>query len=68
MLGSGSRSSDDEGSYTAHLEDLDVCDATFTAPDLTTFTGLDDLGLQVVGQRLCPEKAVLACRVVADDR
>ena len=45
-----------------------MCDATFTAPDLTTFTGLDDLGLQVVGQRLCPEKAVLACRVVADDR
>ncbi|WP_058954282.1 ISL3 family transposase [Kocuria rhizophila] len=43
-------------------------DATFTAPDLTTFTGLDGLGLQAVGQRLDPDKAGLACRVVADDR
>ena len=43
-------------------------DATFSDPDLTTFTGLDDLGLQAVGQCLFPHKAVLACRVVADDR
>ena len=42
-------------------------DATFTAPDLTTFARLDDLGLEVVGQRLEPDRAVLACRVVADD-
>ncbi|GEL96443.1 hypothetical protein CCO02nite_31010 [Cellulomonas composti] len=26
-------------------------DGTFTTPDLTTFTGLDTLGLRVVGQR-----------------
>jgi len=44
-----------------------VPDATFTAPDLTTFARLDDLGLEVVGQRLEPDRAVLACRVVADD-
>ncbi|GAB47688.1 ISL3 family transposase [Mobilicoccus pelagius] len=43
-------------------------DATFTTPDLTTFTGLDDLGLQTVGQCVKPDKAVLACRVVAEDR
>ncbi|MBW3086342.1 hypothetical protein KEM60_02555 [Austwickia sp. TVS 96-490-7B] len=43
-------------------------DATFTDPDLTTFTGLDDLGLRAVGQRVEPYKAVLACRVVAEDR
>ena len=43
-------------------------DATFSDPDLTTFTGLDDLGLQAVGQHLEPDKAVLACRVLAEDR
>jgi transposase len=45
-----------------------VPDATFTTPDLTTFTGLDDLGLTVVAQRLEPDRAVLDCRVIeADD-
>jgi transposase len=44
-----------------------VADATFTRPDLTTFTGLDDLGLVVTGQRLEPHRAVLACRVVEPD-
>ena len=43
-------------------------DATFTTPDLTTFTGLDDLGLRVTGQRLEPDRAVLACKVVEPDR
>ena len=38
--------------------------ATFTSPDLTTFCRLDELGLEVVGQRLEPDRAVLACRVV----
>ena len=42
-------------------------DAIFTAPDLTTFCRLDDLGLEVVGQRLVPDRAVLACRVVEPD-
>jgi len=41
-----------------------VPDATFTCPDLTTFTRLDELGLVVVGQRLEPDRAVLACQVV----
>lgn len=41
---------------------------TFACPDLSTFTGLDDLGLEVTGQLLEPDRAVLACRVVeADD-
>ena len=42
-------------------------DATFACPDLTTFAHLDELGLEVVGQRLTPDRAVLACRVVEAD-
>ena len=42
-------------------------DATFTTPDLTTFTRLDELGLVVLGQRLEPGRAVLACRVSDSD-
>jgi hypothetical protein len=38
------------------------------APDLTTFTRLDELGLEVVGQRLEPDRAVLACRAVEPDQ
>jgi transposase len=37
-------------------------DATFARPDLTMFCRLDELGLRVVGQRLEPGRAVLACR------
>lgn len=55
MAGLGSKSPEDEGSYAARLEDLDVLDATFAAPDLTTFAGLDDLGLEVVGLSASPE-------------
>ena len=44
-----------------------MLDATFAAPDLTTFARLDELGLAVVGQHLEPDRAVLACRVVDDD-
>ena len=43
-------------------------DATFGCPDLTTFARLDELGLEVIGQRLEPDRAVLACRVVEPDR
>ncbi len=43
-------------------------DATFAVPDLTTFCRLDELGLVVTGQRLEPDRAVLACRVVEPDR
>ncbi len=43
-------------------------DATFACSDLTTFCRLDELGLEVVGQRLEPGRAVLACRVVEPDQ
>ena len=43
-----------------HPEDLDVPDATFASPDVTTFCRVDELGLVVVGQRLEPQRAVLA--------
>jgi transposase len=46
-----------------------MLDATaFTRPDLSSFCRLDELGLVVVGQRLEPKRAVLACRVAEDDR
>ena len=44
-----------------------MADATFACPDLTTFARLDELGLEVTGQRLERDRAVLACRVVATD-
>lgn len=43
-------------------------DATFACPDLTTFCRLDELGLEVLGQRLDSDRAVLACRVVEPDQ
>ena len=45
-----------------------TCDAGFACADLTTFCRLDELGLVVTGQRLEPERAVLACRVVEPDQ
>ncbi len=45
-----------------------TADAGFACPDLTTFCRLDELGLVVVGQRLDPDRAVLACRVVEPDQ
>jgi transposase len=45
-----------------------LSDATFACPDLTRFCRLDELGLQVTGQRLEPGRAVLACRVVEPDQ
>jgi transposase len=44
-----------------------MADSTFQAPDLTTFARLDTLGLQVTGQFLEPDRAVLACRVLDHD-
>jgi len=38
-------------------KDLDVLHATFATPDLTTFCRLDELGLEVVGQHLAPDRA-----------
>lgn len=55
-------------SHTAHPKDLDMPDATtFAYPDLSTFTRLDELGLEVTGQLLKPDRAVLACRAVDPD-
>jgi transposase len=45
-----------------------VPDATFACPDLTTFCRLDELGLEAVGQRLEPDRAVLSCRVTEPDQ
>jgi hypothetical protein len=45
-----------------------VLNATFVRPDLTTFTHLDELGLEAVGQHVERERAVLACRVVEPDQ
>jgi transposase len=44
-----------------------TAEAGFGCPDLTVFCRLDELGLVVTGQRLDPDRAVLACRVVDDD-
>jgi hypothetical protein len=43
-------------------------DAGFGCADLTLFSRLDQLGLKVTSQRLDPDRAVLACRVVEPDR
>ena len=42
--------------------------AGFGRPDLPAFARLDGLGLSVTGQRLEPDRAVLACRVVEPDQ
>ena len=42
-------------------------DVGFGRADLTTFCRLDELGLEVTGQRLEPDRVVLACRVVGLD-
>ncbi len=67
-----SRSSDDGGSYAIHPKDLDVPDATgrvgFACADVTTFCRLDELGLEVTGQHLAADRAVLACRTAEEDR
>lgn len=43
-----------------------ICEGGFAPPDLTSFCRLDGLGLVMVGQRLGPGRAELACRVVED--
>ena len=42
--------------------------AGFACADLTTFCRLDELGLEVTGQRLDPDRAVLSCRITEEDR
>ena len=38
-------------------------ETTFTGPDLTTFLGLDALGLTAVGQLLTSTRAIVECRM-----
>ena len=38
-------------------------ETTFTGSDLTTFLGLDTLGLTAVGQHLTPARAIVECRM-----
>lgn len=40
----------------------------FACPDLTSFCRLDELGLEVTGQRVQADRAVLACRIAEEDR
>ena len=40
----------------------------FDRPDLSAFTRLDDLGLEVTGQRIELDHALLACRITGEDR
>ena len=56
------------GSDTVHLKDLDMSNTIFDRPDLSAFTRLDGLGLEVTGQRMWPDHAVLACRIAGEDR
>ena len=42
--------------------------ATFLAPELTTFCRLDELGLEVTGQHIQPDLTILECRVVEPDQ
>ena len=40
-----------------------MANTTFDRPDLSAFTRLYDLGLEVTGQRIEADHAVLACRI-----
>ena len=62
-MGRGRGPPDDGSCYTRHLRDLDVPETTFTSPDLTTFLGLDALGLTAVGQLLTSTRAIVECRM-----
>ena len=57
-----------DSSYTVHLKDLDMANTIFDLPDLSAFTRLDDLGLEVTGQRIEADHAVLAYRITGEDR
>ena len=45
-----------------------MANTIFDCPDLSAFTGLDGLGLEVTGQRVEADHAVLACRIAGEDR
>lgn len=56
------------GVLTLPTEDLDMPDVPSACSDLSAFCRLDELGLEVVGQRLEPARAILACRVVKGEQ
>ena len=45
-----------------------MANTIFDCPDLSAFTRPDGLGLEVTGQRIEPDHAVLACRISGEDR
>ncbi|MGV1080940.1 MAG: ISL3 family transposase, partial [Candidatus Nanopelagicales bacterium] len=45
-----------------------TANVVFAGPDLTRFARLDELGLEVTGQHVAADRAVLACRVVEPDQ
>ena len=45
-----------------------MSNTTFDRPNLSAFTRLYDLGLEVTGQRIETDHAVLACRITGADR
>lgn len=53
--------------YTFHLKDLEMSSAIFDCPDMSAFTGLGYLGLEVMGQSVGGDRSVLACKVVGED-
>ena len=57
-----------EVAYTVRMEGLDLSNATFVSPDLTTFCRLDELGLIAVAQRVTVKRAEILCKVASDDR
>ena len=52
---------DDGDSYTVHLKDHDTSDSTFDRPDLSAFTRLDGLGLEVTSSALSQRLAGQSC-------
>lgn len=55
------------GSDTVHPKDLDTPNAIYHRADLSVLMCLDGLGLEVTGQCVEPDRAVLACRITGED-
>ena len=55
-------------SYTVHPKVLNMSSAICDRPDVSAFARLDGLGLEATGQRIEPDHAVFACRIIGEDR
>lgn len=64
-LGWGSRSSDDGSSHAADLNGLDMPNAAFVCPNLTTLCRLDILGVEAIGGRVLLGIGLCWCVVVS---